>query len=651
MATLMKKFAYRPPGDQGGAATSNPASPTEDPKVSNDDDFWAAASRGSDKAEAKSRVDDDEETALSSEDDEGPLNGGLDEDAAMKAALAASKIVSNRDEEALQKGLAASQEDSQDSVDLTDSPIVRRRPQNKRKVMSSDSDSDEDDDAVAPKKQLAQISSYFGKPKPEPKRSQASGYYQPSSASAPAAGGEDEGSVYDMPGAPGTFQSRADKKVPVGRRSKHTAAARPKPTGSLPSRPVAKAKAAASRSNPIVLGSEEEEVALTSEDDEEAMTSEEDDENDDEGDEDVDEASLAERHAQHLLANCESIGENLRRKLQKVIPESQSSWKDEVVGITQPLNVGSDTLRLKAYQVVGLNWLYLLHQQKLNGILSDEMGLGKTVQCIALLGQLHATGDTRPHLIVAPVSLLANWARELSLWLPDATVVTYHGSQKAREQIRDSFSAGRPNKLVMLAAYGSWQSASSDAKRERKWINKQGWGYVVLDEGHCIKNSKSARHQRLSEVSSKNRLMLTGTPIQNNTQELFAILNFLLPEVFTHEQLEAMDEGGSMGIDASRVKQIIAPFVLRRLKSEVLGQLTPKTEKMVPLTLLPTQTAIYEAVIQRWAQKKVKGGAKAKGKQLEHIFTELRKVANHPLLIRHEFSVTHTPPCTLHYRA
>ena len=135
-----------------------------------------------------------------------------------------------------------------------------------------------------------------------------------------------------------------------------------------------------------------------------------------------------------------------------------------------------------------------------------QMGLGKTIQCIALLGQLQATGDQKPHLIVAPVSLLANWKRELGLWLPEAHVETYHGSQKEREEMRERLKAQRPRRMIMIAAYGTWQSQSADAKKERKWLNRFNWGYVVLDEGHCIKNAKSARHQRLSQVPSQNRL-------------------------------------------------------------------------------------------------------------------------------------------------
>ena len=127
--------------------------------------------------------------------------------------------------------------------------------------------------------------------------------------------------------------------------------------------------------------------------------------------------------------------------------------------------------------------------------------------------------------------------------------------------------------------------------------------------------------------------LLTGTPIQNNTVELFAILNFLLPHIFALEQLEAME--AVSGIDAQRVKRIIAPFVLRRLKSEVLGQLVPKAERTERLPLLAAQQTTYETVIREYAEKKEKrqqllGGAK----QLEHVFTELRKVANHPLLTR-----------------
>ena len=118
----------------------------------------------------------------------------------------------------------------------------------------------------------------------------------------------------------------------------------------------------------------------------------------------------------------------------------------------------------------------------------------QTVQATALVGQLHHQGNLRANLVVAPESVLDNWERELNLWLPDAWVVKYHGSQNAREAIRDDFkSRVDKDRLVMITTYTLFQSTSSESKRERKWINKQDWEYVILDEGHSIKNANSKR--------------------------------------------------------------------------------------------------------------------------------------------------------------
>ena len=283
------------------------------------------------------------------------------------------------------------------------------------------------------------------------------------------------------------------------------------------------------------------------------------------------------------------------------------------------------------------------------------MGLGKTVQAAALIGQLHNQGNTRPNIVVAPASVLENWEREVTAWLPGAWVMKYHGSQKERDSMRNELKEARHNNetdnLVLICAYTLFQSDSSDSKAERKFLNKMNWSYCILDEGHSIKNSQSKRYKRLSQLECRNKLLLTGTPIQNNPAEIFSILHFLLPKLFTEERMVKLtDEAPDLNSAVAKVRRLMAPFIIRRLKSEVLGQLVPKAEKMEVLPMLPAQRSVYDGVVTTYKARKA-AGKKLKKNDSEHIFTELRKVANHPLLIRHEFSVTHTPPCTLHYRA
>ncbi len=230
------------------------------------------------------------------------------------------------------------------------------------------------------------------------------------------------------------------------------------------------------------------------------------------------------------------------------------------------------------------------------------MGLGKTVQATALIGQLHHVGKLQPTIVVAPASVLENWEREVKAWLPDAWVMRYHGSQKQRDGLRDELRQelydGCLDKLVLICAYTLfqsvrllgrvpclawkstvvaismalwpiaeptlvvlpsldrvhvttystrgcvilWEQDTSDAKKERKFLNKLGWGYCILDEGHSIKNAGSKRYKRLSQLECTSKLLLTGTPIQNNTTEIFSILHFLLPKLFTLERVEQLQE-------------------------------------------------------------------------------------------------------------
>ena len=146
--------------------------------------------------------------------------------------------------------------------------------------------------------------------------------------------------------------------------------------------------------------------------------------------------------------------------------------------------------------MVGLNWLYLLHQNRLSGLLNDEMGLGKTIQSLALIGQLHHAGDIRPNLIIAPPSVLENWEREAKLWLPDAHVIRYHGSQNERMSIRYQLGsdAKETDKLILIVSRELFSGDGSDASSDRKWISKTlRWSCCIVDEAHTLKSIGSRR--------------------------------------------------------------------------------------------------------------------------------------------------------------
>jgi len=280
---------------------------------------------------------------------------------------------------------------------------------------------------------------------------------------------------------------------------------------------------------------------------------------------------------------------------------------------------------LRNYQLVGLNWLALLHSKQLNGILADEMGLGKTAQTIAFLTHLLEVGDAGPHLVVAPASTLHNWARELTRFAPTLRVVVYHGTLKEREAAwQGVIDAQRKQSVAPNVVVTTYNILGG--KLDKNFFKSFQWSYLVLDEAHAIKNPKSKRYQDLSRMATraKRRLLLTGTPLQNNLTELFALLNFLMPDVLQYEHLTRIlnaprlrshapsepSEPSSVGAAPERAsaqdveeayirraKKILNPFILRRLKEHVSKELPPKIDVVQPCDMPPAQRAAYQALL------------------------------------------------------
>ncbi|KAL4174950.1 hypothetical protein KRP22_006878 [Phytophthora ramorum] len=188
---------------------------------------------------------------------------------------------------------------------------------------------------------------------------------------------------------------------------------------------------------------------------------------------------------------------------------------------------------LREYQEAGVNWLVSMCERRINGILADEMGLGKTIQTITLLAHLAcAQGLWGPHLIVVPTSCLVNWEMEFKRWCPAFKVLTYFGSAKRRKELRQGWSKQNAFQVCIT----SYQLVVQDAH----CFKRKKWYYLILDEAHNIKNWKSLRWQTLLTFSSQRRLLLTGTPLQNNLLELWALMHFLMPHVFASQALQAM---------------------------------------------------------------------------------------------------------------
>ncbi|GKZ00379.1 hypothetical protein MPSEU_000990900 [Mayamaea pseudoterrestris] len=292
----------------------------------------------------------------------------------------------------------------------------------------------------------------------------------------------------------------------------------------------------------------------------------------------------------------------------------------------------SSWVKLREYQQIGLNWLVSLQTRRLNGILADEMGLGKTLQTISLFGYLAAyKGIWGPHLVVVPTSVLLNWETELKRFCPGLKVLCYYGSAKRRKELRQGWTKSNWFHVVLT----SYQLAVQDAFA----FKRKKWYYLVLDEAQNIKNFQSQRWQTLINFNTQRRLLLTGTPLQNNLLELWSLLHFLMPYVFRSRKefsywfanpMTGIVEGRSQNEDVvNRLHGIIRPFVLRRLKKDVESQMPGKFEHIVKCQLSRRQMFIYEEFMARSStrQSLKKGG---NFMDMMNVLMQLRKVCNHP---------------------
>ncbi|XP_021961000.1 chromatin-remodeling complex ATPase chain Iswi [Folsomia candida] len=283
---------------------------------------------------------------------------------------------------------------------------------------------------------------------------------------------------------------------------------------------------------------------------------------------------------------------------------------------------------MRDYQVRGLNWMISLYENGINGILADEMGLGKTLQTISLLGYMkHYRSIMGPHLVIVPKSTLANWMNEFKKWCPSLRAVCLIGDQESRATfIRDILMPGEWD--VCVTSYEM-------VIKEKAVFKKFQWKYLIIDEAHRIKNEKSKLSEYVREFKSGNRLLLTGTPLQNNLHELWALLNFLLPDVFNSSEDfdEWFNTNVCLGDNAliERLHSVLRPFLLRRLKSEVEKRLPPKKELKVYVGLSKMQREWYTKVLMKDIDI-VNGAGKVEKMRLQNILMQLRKCCNHPYL-------------------
>ncbi|KAL9108918.1 MAG: hypothetical protein Q9227_006314 [Pyrenula ochraceoflavens] len=319
--------------------------------------------------------------------------------------------------------------------------------------------------------------------------------------------------------------------------------------------------------------------------------------------------------------------------------------------------------QLKEYQLKGLNWLVNLYEQGINGILADEMGLGKTVQSISVMGYLAEMHNIwGPFLVIAPASTLHNWQQEIAKFVPSIKVLPYWGNAKDRKILRKFWDRKhitytRESEFHVLVT--SYQLVVQDSQ----YFQKVKWQYMILDEAQAIKSSSSSRWKTLLGFHCRNRLLLTGTPIQNNMQELWALLHFIMPTLFdSHDEFSdwfskdieshAQSNTKLNQDQLKRLHMILKPFMLRRVKAHVQKELGDKVEKDVFCDLTYRQRAYYSNLRSKISImdliEKATLGDDQDTATLMNLVMQFRKVCNHPdLFERAEV----TSPLSLSYFA
>nr|WP_329013432.1 DEAD/DEAH box helicase [Streptomyces sp. NBC_00690] len=348
---------------------------------------------------------------------------------------------------------------------------------------------------------------------------------------------------------------------------------------------------------------------------------------------DPDEVRRAREHQDHTLAAVDALSavltgttevEGRRVEVQAVgwVAKLRDRLADPEGGsqeIGQPPSLAAS---LRDYQLRGLNWLHRMTSLGLGGCLADDMGLGKTITLIAL--HLHRQIDestTGPTLVVCPASLLGNWQREIEKFAPGTPVRRFHGPTRTLEDLRDG--------EFVLTTYGTMRL---DAAR----LGGTAWGMVVTDEAQHVKNPYSATARQLRTIGAKARIALTGTPVENNLSELWAILDWTTPGLlgklgtFRNRYARAV-EGGDLAV-AEQLTALVRPFLLRRRKSDpgIAPELPPKTETDRAVTLTTEQAGLYEAVVRETMAAIAEADGMERHGLVVKLLTSLKQICNHP---------------------
>uniref|UniRef100_A0A3Q3GSH7 Proliferation-associated SNF2-like protein n=1 Tax=Labrus bergylta TaxID=56723 RepID=A0A3Q3GSH7_9LABR len=331
----------------------------------------------------------------------------------------------------------------------------------------------------------------------------------------------------------------------------------------------------------------------------------------------LDEAPAQKKLEAEDIEKMSDSNEDIKNRLSEVVRDNAKQLLDphrkvngQPVPAQQPENFTGGVMRW--YQIEGIEWLRMLWENGINGILADEMGLGKTIQCIAHIAMMIEKKVMGPFLVVAPLSTLPNWINEFKRFTPEVSVLLYHGPQAERAKVLKQIRRPQGSLNMCPVVVTSFEISMID----RKLLQHFQWKYLIVDEGHRIKNLNCRLVRELKMLHTDNKLLLTGTPLQNNLAELWSLLNFLLPEVFDDLKsfeswfdIDSLEEAENV-VAAEReqnilsmLHQILTPFLLRRLKSDVTLEVPPKKEIIVYAPLAAKQEAFYTAVVNKTISK------------------------------------------------